>query len=618
MKPDERKNRRFSTTLLSLLFCVIISAIAPAAAQALTLPDTAKLLPPETVLLVDIGDFTRLRGQFEKTSLFGLYKDPALQPFLDDFNEKAREKIRESDNEFLAMLLDGETLPKGRLALAIVLNEKTKDANDPPFLLIAQWGSEFPKFKDIWDRMMKKSVEDGARQKTEDYRGVSITTVIDESSSPVSGCFIEDCLIVSPEPDVLRFAIAHVKGAGSPALASDSDYVEAQRATGPHHDIDLYVNIKQIIKIAAAEDETGEAKTTLQNLGLDNVAAFNCSVALARDPGNCSSAKALLKINGAKKGICKILDFEPTRFAPPAFVPASAYSMTFINVNIKKAFDELSSILYKFSPQMAALLFMPLVPQSPQGEPAIQLKADIIDHMGSQIIIAQSLNKKVSEADAASPPESLFALAVTNRSALEKSLGAVHARMTQNNQKARRELLGRTIYLVDLSSLMPALVPGAKTPMQAAPGAQPLNIPKIAFTFTDTHLILGSETAVERAVRTSGANAGGAAGWFSKAKSSIPSVVGLAGLQDNAVSGEFLWKMMKDSAAKKDADSSLSLGLSLSPNPGLMLSQAGIDFVDFSLLPDYEKVRKYFGLSAFYGISRPDGLFFELKYLNPD
>jgi hypothetical protein len=40
------------------------------------------------------------------------------------------------------------------------------------------------------------------------------------------------------------------------------------------------------------------------------------------------------------------------------------------------------------------------------------------------------------------------------------------------------------------------------------------------------------------------------------------------------------------------------------------------DLFDAKLLPDFELVRKYFAPSAFYGTTRPDGFFFELKYLN--
>jgi hypothetical protein len=42
----------------------------------------------------------------------------------------------------------------------------------------------------------------------------------------------------------------------------------------------------------------------------------------------------------------------------------------------------------------------------------------------------------------------------------------------------------------------------------------------------------------------------------------------------------------------------------------------GLDLFDFGLLPDFDAVRKYFGLSAGYGISRADGFFFEFKYLS--
>jgi hypothetical protein len=41
------------------------------------------------------------------------------------------------------------------------------------------------------------------------------------------------------------------------------------------------------------------------------------------------------------------------------------------------------------------------------------------------------------------------------------------------------------------------------------------------------------------------------------------------------------------------------------------------DFCDFGQLPEFDLVKRYFGYSAFYGISRPDGFLFELKYVNP-
>jgi len=48
--------------------------------------------------------------------------------------------------------------------------------------------------------------------------------------------------------------------------------------------------------------------------------------------------------------------------------------------------------------------------------------------------------------------------------------------------------------------------------------------------------------------------------------------------------------------------------------PGLMLSQA--ELFDTGLLPEFNTVRKYFGLSVFYGISTPEGFFFEFKNID--
>ncbi len=277
------------------------------------------------------------------------------------------------------------------------------------------------------------------------------------------------------------------------------------------------------------------------------------SVGISREANSNFYGKAFVKIDGAKRGICRMLDAESAAVGAPQFIPASAYSVSFLNLNIKKTYDELYNILLSFGPQFAAMMQTPLVPPGPQGEPGVQLKGDVIDHLGSQIVIAQSANKQFSGTGTQAPAETLVAVAVTNRSALEKSLSLLHSKViAPNNPDAKRELLGHTIYLVDLPALLPAFVPGEKRPMQA-PGAPPagaaMPAPKTAFTITDTHLIVGTESAVEQAIRTLSSPQSGtlsSAAWFGKAKSAIPSAVGLATLQDNAASTEIFWKMIKE------------------------------------------------------------------------
>ena len=615
MKQPAKTNHKFPCALTFLCSCALVLLCSFVSAQAKVLPETARLIPPETVLLVNIDNFGELKEQFEKTNLYKLYKDPAMAAFVEDFKTKWRQKMRQLNNKVAEAIIDADVLPQGRVAVALVLNEQSGEDDEPTILFITQWDEKTGEIKEVVDKMVKKAIEEGSHRNREDYRGVSITTIIGENSSRLSYCLFDDCLIVSTNLEVLKFVIAHIKGASSPALAGDTDYTDTIKATGPYHDIDFYVNIKQIIKTIIAEDSTGETQTKIANLGLDNVAAFGCSIGLGRRPGTSFSSKAFLKINGAKKGIFKMLEFESAGFRAPRFIPALAYSVSFLNLNIKKAYDELYNILHSFDHAAAAIMHTRLLPPSPDGQPGLELKSGIIDHLGSQIIVAQSTKKPFSTDSV--PTETLIAVAVVNSGALEKSISVLYSKM---NPDARRELLGHTIYLVTLPGLPFLSVP--MTPMQGPADSAVRQIPKMAFTITETHLIFGVESTVERAIRTlssTEAASVGSAKWFTSAKLPIPSVVGLAGLQDNVASAELWWMMKEAEKSKskgKDSNFSMGFGMSSKPGlmPGLMFSQAGL--FDAGLLPEFDAVRKYFGVSALYGISRPDGFFFELKYLN--
>ena len=636
MKNTALTNKSFHTLTL-LCSCALMLLCVPSSVSAIELPKTAKLVPPETILLADINNFNQLWAQFEKTNFYQLYKDPAMAPFIANFKTKWREKKQESEREYLRTIADAGVLPQGRVAVALVYDEQVKDVNELPVLVVAQWGDKIDKVKETTNEIVRKAVEDGARRQTEDYRGVDITTIEKKPPEALNYCFIDDCLIASTSPNVLKFVIAQIKGAGSTTLADDRDYAATGKAVDPSNAgrIDFYVNIKQVIKTELAEDTTGRVKAMIDNMGLNNVTSFGCSIEPAGGPGGSSFAKAILKIDGAKEGICKMLEVESVPVRMPGFIAGSASSVSVVNLNIKKAFDELTNILTRFSPQMAAIMYMPVLPPGPQGEPALQLKADIIDHLGSQIVIAQSIDKPQPDGGTARPADkqpspvtqSVIAVAIENRNALEKSLSLIHSKMiAPNNPEARRELLGHTIYSVDLSGFFPGFGPESRTPMQdpVDPGAP--RRPQSAFTVTDTHLLFASQDAIEHAIRMLGgsqAESIGSAKWFNTAKSNIPSAVGLAGLQNNAVSGEYFWSTMRQSKKPDKADSEdkrnqISVGVtSGSLFPQIMFTQ-GDGLLDFSLLPEFDAVKKYFGLSTFYGISREDGFFFEFKYLSPE
>ena len=577
--------------VLILLYCF-------SSAFAEVLPNTAKLLPGETIVLLDVKDFQQAKSQFEKTCHYRLYKDPAMAAFVGNSKAKVLEKIQKlDDNDVFKTLFNAEIQPKGRISFALVLSEESRDFNDLQIAVITQWGEGIDKIKESVDGMLQKNIEYGGHQKSsEDYRGVSIQITIDEAASEMDHCFIDDYFIATTNLDLIKFIIAHIKGASSLALADDTDYSTAMKVAGPYHDIDFYINLKQIIKTVIIRDSTGQTGTFMANIGFDNVSALNISVALARDAGISDSGKAFLKINGAKKGICKMLEADSAIVKAPRFITSPTYAVTFFNLDIKRAYDEIYSILYTFNPQYIGMMNLLDLPDSPTGEPGVKLKDDVIDNLGSQIIISQSLNKPFSTTSI--PTDSLVALAVSNRDALEKSLSLLHSKLlAPNDPDARRELLGRTMYLFHPSAL----------PFIARRGTSPeSDVTKLAFTITDTHLIFAREAVIERVIRTlasADAVSIDSTKWFPVAKSAIPSAVGIATFEDNEASGELFWWLVKDSGIAQPSN-----------NLGPMRFD---ELVDYSLLPEFDAVRKHFGPSAFYGISNPDGFIFEFKYLNP-
>ncbi|MHC4572775.1 MAG: hypothetical protein ACYS76_01365 [Planctomycetota bacterium] len=639
------KNRTKKTgCFLILLLCFFTCALSTA--QADPLPEPARLLPPGTALLVDIRDFSQLKAQFEKTNFYRLYKDPAMAAFVEDCKSKLRERMRKLNNSVAEAVFNGDVLPQGRVVVALLLNEQGRNSGRYSYLSIIQWGKAVSRVREATEKDVKKAVEEGLHKRSEDYRGITIITLIKElppkkvpdpstfqrgdSAAPTMKtvqpppekthyCFVEDSLIVSNDVDFLKFVIAHIKGAASATLADDTDYTATTRAVGPDHDIDFYVNIKQVLRVLCTRDSTSKAKTAVGNLGIDNVVSCGGSVGVSRQPGTSCGGKALLKINGAKRGICKMLEPESAVLRVPRFVPESASGAAFFNLDIKKAYDELGSILTRFSPQYAAWMYFPLPTSNSPDEAGLMIKDDIVGHLGSQIVVAQTIKKPFSPDS--NPVESLVALAVNNRPALEKSLSLLHSRLiAPNNPNARRELLGRTIYLVKLPGF-PFLGPGV-TPMQGPGGPVASPMPALAFTFSDTHLIFGAEAAVERAVRvlaTAKVASMASAKWFTSVKSAIPSMVGMASLQDNVASGELSWRMMKETGKSTGTGggSSAGMGVGVNSNLNLVFSQRGLALFNFGLLPEFDQVRKYFGLSASYGVSRPDGFFFGFKYLNP-
>jgi hypothetical protein len=429
---------------MKLLLVTVSAAVVLACTSSFaSVPKTDRLLPESTTLFVEVGNFTSMVEHFKATGFYRLWKDPAMAAFVAQAEKAWRERAARIDNELARTILSARILPSGRVGAAFAPSGR-RDKRDDAVIILAEWGPNARRIGEMIDRMVVRAVEQGFHHKKTDYRGITISSVKksghEETGTGVSGpkrrgvefsethfCFVEDCLIVSSDIELLKFVLTRIRADASTALASEPEYSAMKRHLGPGHDLGFYLSIKQIIGAALAEDADGKIRSTMDKLGISNVAALGAGLGFAGRPGVSFRGKSLLKINGEKKGVCRMLEMLPAAPDVPRFVPSSAYSVSIFNIDIRKAYGQLQGILYSFSPMHAAMLHTMDIPEGPDGRPGVNFKTDVIDHLGSQIILAHTLNKPFT-ADRW-PAESLLAVAVNNRDAVSKSIDTLHERI---------------------------------------------------------------------------------------------------------------------------------------------------------------------------------------------
>ena len=611
--------RTFSKNLLC--FYIVVMLFCSVCAGAL--PDTGRLVPTETLAVVNINNFSTAKGNFEKTNIYKLYQDPSMKTFIEDAKEKLRQNIREKNSKILQAVMNSEVMPEGRVFLALIWSEKAQKEREPQALFLIQFGSGTGQARELVADIVREAVDEGARERQQEYRDVTIKTVIKDKgrfdygfSSEISYCFIDDFLVVSEDAEVLRFCIAHLDGSGGSTLANDRNYSDALGALGSDHDIMFYINLKHIIQTQTAEDETGETRTAIENFGLDNAACVCGFVDMASRQKLSWFGRVLMMVNGEKKGILKMLEPVNATFQAPRFIPPTMNSLSFLNINVQRAYQELANIVTMFSPMQASLLYAPIVQPGPEGEPGFELKKDFIDHLGSQIVYSSGINADKSVAE---NTESLLAVRVLNPQALEKSLSSLHWRFIGTNKPdSRREIQGYTMYRLGYF-FFPMPIPEQQT-LQSPVEVPPPPFPRLAFAVTNTHLLFGPEDVIERALRILSASEDSSvatARWYRAAKSELPTEAGFAGMEDTSSAGEMLWKSLKQIKEPSDGESNVEIGVGIdsavSPFPGVIFSQR---LFDTSLLPEFDAIQKYFGLYVNYLVSRPDGFLFEFKSID--
>jgi hypothetical protein len=625
----------------SFVFCCLIGLTVTASAG---IPSVEKILPDDTLLLVTTPDFAKLRETYHASPQTQLWDDAAMRPFKEKFLSKLSENlIQPLEKDLGVQFSDYTNLPQGQITFAITQNgwQVEPGARAGMLFLLDTKDKSAQLMKNLSD-LRKKWVEAGKTLRTEKIRNTDFSVLplsdkdipktlrkfsgaddsssdLDESTTnaPKNEIYIgqfESMLIIGTAPKPIEKVLVHLTGGAMPALGELAAYDANRLAVFRDSPFYGWANTKAFMDVLTRKKAKEDSDTAdpfamfspakiLAATGLGAIKTLAFSTQMAND-GSTFQVVASLPSSG-RQGLLTFLPGEPKDSTPPPFVPADAVKFQRWRVDGQKAWATLQNVLGDISPQAkSGINFMidTANAAAKQKDPDFDLNKNFFGNLGDDMMSYQKAPHGTTLAELNSAP-SLFLLGSPNPDQVVSALK--YLLMLVNPQSAspkEREFLGRKIYSVPLPG---PSAPGANL-SDATPGQRTLSYAAssgyVAIS-TDASMVeefLRSGDSSRKALReTTGltdaiAKAGG-------------SSTGLFGYENQAETTRAVFEALRNNPTTNSAGSALLPGLGVLPSAGTFK-----DWMDFSLLPPFDKISKYFGFSVYTVSANPDGLVFKM------
>ena len=569
-----------------------------------------------------------------------------MKPFREKFQTKWNEDfVKPLERDLGVKLDDYSALLQGQITLAVTQGGwqgKEKDDGDPAILLLLDAREKSDALKKSLAELRKKWNEAGKPIKTEKIRDFEFSVVPlttndipktlreffpqrqkvdelgDEDAKPSSKdeLVIGQCdslLIVGTSVKAVENVVIRLTGNSAPTLAEQTEF-EANRAS-LFRDTPIYgwFNTKTFFEVlvrALSSKENPAAPTPLtipwakiaSASGLGGIKTVGFAY---RDVGDGRLLEMFLSAPEANRaGITKLLAVVPKESSAPTFVPGDVIKFQRVRLDGQKAIAIIEKMLGEVSAEALNTWNFVLSNGNEAirvNDPDFDIRKNLFGNLGDDIITYDKLPRGDSDLEKASPP-SLVLIGSPNPDQLAAALRGVLVILTPEGANPQsREFLGKKIYSVKLSGT-PMAGKGPKRTLSYAASAG-----YVAFS-TDAVILeefLRSGESRSKTLRDlpgladAMARVGGqTTGWFSYG--------------NDSEAMRLLFDTLRHSAADKNNSSP---GVLESAIPFASPEKKFRDWLDFSLLPDYERVSKYFGFGVYSATANVDGLTF--RFFSP-
>ena len=610
---------------LMLAFIAWMSLAISAGAAA---PKPALLMPSETLFVLSVPDWESAVQALEGSAVGRLWADPSFKPLRDKLMAGITEGVAGPlEKELGLKLSEFSGLLRGQLTLAVTQDKgEGAAAGKPGVVLVLDSGQESEALRELIATLKRKWIDAGRQIKSQRIRDVEFSSLIVRSAelSGFVGAVFQDAtsdgngeaagtpgdeleivlgqseslLLIGNSAKTLERVLIRQAGGLVPSLEENPDF-DLARGDGFADAIAFgWVQFTPIydamVRQAVASEAGGggspfapRADKILEATGLNGLKSLAFRVNSGADG---ILGEVLVGVpRDARLGVFKALIAEAKDSAPPPFVPGDAVRFSRWRLDGRKAWDTLEAMVTGISPELGALLQMGMATAGKDKDPNFDLRRNLFGNLGDDFIMYEKAPQSTT-LEGLGSAASLFLIGSPNAEELARAIKAGTGLLPIAPSEGgldEREFLGRKIYSIPLPSI------------PSAAGAEPV---KRSFSFAASggYVALSEDTAILeeflRGENTSGRPLREAPGLGDASQRVDGMGNGFFGYENQRENMRVLLETLKTDLGRIQQ----MLG-----SPG---SDQAKDWLDFSLLPPFDAISKYFHFVVYSGRATPRAL----------
>lgn len=591
-------------------WAALLLTFAPVGA---VIPPAPKLLPKDTLAVLTIPEWTSAMSQAGSSSYGKLWADPTMKPFRDHFETQFKEKfLGKLEKDLGIKAADYLPLLQGQLTVGLMADgwDGSDKSKEPHVVLILDARDKAPELKKRLEEVRKKLVDAGRNPKTEKIRDADFTTVIiepkpaapkaasakkeddedeeeDKPAPPSKQTYVfgqvDSALLVANAAAPLEKLVARISGGTMPLLADEAAFASSEPKT---RDAQFYAWVHW------AQLSTGLVKALadndmFENVGTDAKGAFRATglsglrslTATVRTDGDGVRGEFSLNLPESERiGLFKMFSFAAKDSSPLPFVPADVTQFMRMRIDWKRFVSTVEETLQALSPQMSGMFNMVVGAAGKDKDPNFDLRKSLFNNLGDDLVMYQRPATGTTLADLQNAP-TLTLLSSPATEDLMTGLKALSGLAPGGAAGKEREVAGKKI------QSLPMPVPGKPDG-------------KLEYVGSGGYVAFSRQPAmVEEYIRSAEGSG--------KSLKDNPELSAAAEKIGGLGTGLLVYENQRETMRatwgilRKDGLNKTALGRN--------------DFADlcnFKLLPEFDSVRKYFGINLTTGVIDAQGIHF--------